>query len=161
MLGITHHQQHYVFAVHSRHGGIAGSLPFRWEVKQTPLLRERTHGAYKRSPTNIVGRETHVFITDSSSLFRTVVTAVDAQNKRRQLPFLFLRSSVIRMFLQRCRYLRAKVALKAWRTDHSVPVLQCLRGEVVRQKTIEIGLQSVRCNATAVIRVLYVRHLSG
>ena len=51
------------------------------------------------------------------------------------------------MFLQRCRYLRAKVALQAWRIDHSVPVLQCLRGAILRQKTIEIGLQSVRYTA--------------
>lgn len=55
-----------------------------------------------------------------------------------------LLGSVIRMFLQRSRYLRAKGALKAWRIDHGMPVLQSLRGEVVRQKKIEAGLQGVR-----------------
>ncbi|CBN75822.1 hypothetical protein Esi_0182_0003 [Ectocarpus siliculosus] len=49
-------------------------------------------------------------------------------------------SSVIRMFLQRCRYLRGKEALRAWRTNNSLRVLQCMRHEVFRQKKIEAGL---------------------
>ena len=52
--------------------------------------------------------------------------------------------SVIRMFLQRRRYLRGKEALRAWRTRHSLRVLQCMRRDVFRQKKIESGLESVR-----------------
>lgn len=48
------------------------------------------------------------------------------------------------MFLQRSRYLRGKEALKAWRTRHSLRVLQCMRHDVFRQKKIESGLESVR-----------------
>ncbi|CAM9767630.1 unnamed protein product [Ectocarpus sp. 12 AP-2014] len=53
-------------------------------------------------------------------------------------------SSVIRMFLQRCRYLRGKEALRAWRTNNSLRVLQCMRHEVFRQKKIEAGLDRLR-----------------
>ncbi|CAM9356602.1 unnamed protein product [Ectocarpus fasciculatus] len=53
-------------------------------------------------------------------------------------------SSVIRMFLQRCRYLRGKEALRAWRTSNSLRVLQCMRHEVFRQKKIEAGLERLR-----------------
>lgn len=56
-------------------------------------------------------------------------------------------TSAIRMFLQRSRYLRGKEALRAWRTSHSLQVLQCMRHEVFRQKKIEAGLESVSNNA--------------
>ncbi|CAM9356271.1 unnamed protein product [Scytosiphon promiscuus] len=53
-------------------------------------------------------------------------------------------SSTIRMFLQRCRYLRGKEALRAWRTSHSLRVLQFMRQDVFRQKKIEAGLESLQ-----------------
>ncbi|CAN0229507.1 unnamed protein product [Pylaiella littoralis] len=53
-------------------------------------------------------------------------------------------SSAIRMFLQRSRYLRGKEALRAWRTSHSLQVLQCMGHEVFRQKKIEAGLESLQ-----------------
>ncbi|CAM9191270.1 unnamed protein product [Hapterophycus canaliculatus] len=53
-------------------------------------------------------------------------------------------SSTIRMFLQRSRYLRGKEALRAWRTSHSLRVLQCMRQDVFRQKKIEAGLESLQ-----------------
>lgn len=96
---------------------LASSQTYAYKLANPELRDNNSTGVYCRVPM--------------FKIFRNTTT--DRQTK----------SSAIRMFLQRRRYLRAMVVLKAWRVDHSMPVLQCLRTEILRQKKIEMGLSGV------------------
>lgn len=136
--------KHRGFAVAHYYRSV-GSL--KTKIQASPCQRKNTpHAAnFSLDKVKVRARETHFYFIHTFVPFPYVLQLLLNQPPPHAPPSppFVLRCSVIRMFLQRCRYLRAKVALRAWRTDHSVPVLQCLRGEVLRQKTIEIGLQSV------------------